>query len=136
MPTDDCFYTFKSYTTLPAAVPLFHLHSIFPGQAITGLPPTNQFPWDYDVWRGRIKICFIWPHSRAAPPLRPPCSVVTVCVEMSGGGGAHVLYYELRLSSVLIIFNELAHTQPHLLLQPLRICVPCVPHRTLANTLH
>ena len=88
MPIDDCFYTFKSYTALPAAVPLFHLHSIFPGQAITGLPPTNQFPWDYDVWRGRIKICFIWPHSRAAPPppLRPPCSVVTVCVEMSGGG--------------------------------------------------
>ena len=123
MPTDDCFYK-----TLTAAVPLFHLHSIFPGQAITGLPPTNQFPWDYDVWRGRIKICFIWPHSRAAPPPPPRCYSLRRD-EWWGGG----MCYELRLSSVLIIFNELAHTQPHLLLQPLRICVP---HRTLANTLH
>ena len=39
MPTGDCFYIFKGYTTLPAAVPLFHLHSIFPGQAITGCHP-------------------------------------------------------------------------------------------------
>ena len=89
MPTDDCFYK-----TLTAAVPLFHLHSIFPGQAITGLPPTNQFPWDYDVWRGRIKICFIWPHSRAAPPppLRPP---VQRCYSLRRdewwGGGACVM---------------------------------------------
>ena len=68
------------------------------------LPPTNQFPWDYDVWRGRIKICFIWPHSRAAPPPPPPPPPVHRCYSLRRDewwGGS--MCYELWLLTIFCI---------------------------------